>query len=329
MKAILRFKESVHDLEAGALMQAGAELKPDPGALQRVAQRLGVSGAALAAAQAATVKAAAEVGAAATASGTTAFGNGAGSLFAISAAKGLAIGLCLSAAAYVGVHLPKAATSPAPALVSASSPHVDPNPEALVVTQPAGSVPGAAHGEEESVSSGRRTPSMQVQPSDPPASAVRRSSAALVGSAPIPAPVLSVATVPQAPESPPAVATAGVSPGAGAYAAGSVGSARAADPRVMQEVVSLDRVRALAKQGNAALALRELDDFDRVFGYRVLLGESMLVRIDVLLSLGKRQAAAAIARQLLAAGAPATQRQRLTVLANSGMTIETPATNLK
>jgi hypothetical protein len=97
----------------------------------------------------------------------------------------------------------------------------------------------------------------------------------------------------------------------------------------MQEVMSLDRVRKLSKQGNAALAMRELDDFDRVHGYRFLSSESKLVRIDVLLSLGMRQVAAGVARQLLLEGAPATQRQRLMALANSGATPEAPATTPK
>jgi hypothetical protein len=83
------------------------------------------------------------------------------------------------------------------------------------------------------------------------------------------------------------------------------------DPRLAREVASLDQARAYAKSGNAAVALRELNGFEASFGYFALRKEAMLVRIDVLLALGRRKEAAATARQLLLSGAPATQRARL------------------
>jgi len=49
--------------------------------------------------------------------------------------------------------------------------------------------------------------------------------------------------------------------------------------------------------------------------YVALRKEAMLVNVDVLLSLGRRVEAAAIARQLLLLGAPASQRARLEELA--------------
>lgn len=81
------------------------------------------------------------------------------------------------------------------------------------------------------------------------------------------------------------------------------------------EVESLDRARAAVSRGDAAGALRELDEFASRQPYRLLAGEVMLVRIDALLALGNRNEAAALARQLLQMGAPAPQRARLERLA--------------
>jgi len=331
MKAITRFKESVHDIEAGSLMALGAELKPEPGALQRVARRVGVSPAALTAAQAAAVKAAAEVGSAAMSTSTTALGTGAGSVFALSVVKGVAIGLCMSGVAYLGVHLPKASTSPT--LAPAKAPVVDASAQ---VVGAASRLTSSAPDQGVRVSLRRDASTAQAHPvgsrgPDPVRGATTVSGVALGAPGVDPAPTTAARAEESPPPEPPALGgpTVGASSAAGALAAGPSASARAAEPRVMQEVVSLDRVRALAKRGNATSALRELDEFERVFGYRVLLGESMLVRIDVLLSLGKREAAAVIARRLLAAGAPAPQRQRLTVLANSVATTESPAPTLE
>ena len=117
---------------------------------------------------------------------------------------------------------------------------------------------------------------------------------------------------------PPVLPSAG--PSAGSFAgqpspldtrAGPSASARPVDPRLAREVASLDLVRASASRGDAAGALRELSGFERTYGYIALRTEAMLVNIDVLLSLGRRVEAAAIARQLLRLGAPATQRPRL------------------
>ena len=66
----------------------------------------------------------------------------------------------------------------------------------------------------------------------------------------------------------------------------------------------MDRARKSANHGDAT-------EFERSYGYVALRKEAMIVNIDVLLSLGRRVDAAAIARQLLLLGAPATQRARL------------------
>ena len=89
------------------------------------------------------------------------------------------------------------------------------------------------------------------------------------------------------------------------------------DPRLAREVASLDRARASANRGDAADAVRELTGFERSYGYVSLRKEAMLVHVDVLLSLGRQVEAAAIARQLLLAGPPATRRAKLEELVRS------------
>lgn len=82
----------------------------------------------------------------------------------------------------------------------------------------------------------------------------------------------------------------------------------------MREEASLDRARASANRGDATTALRELNSFERDFGYATLRKEALLVTIDALLSLGRKAEAVTLARQLLALGAPATQRVKLEAL---------------
>ncbi len=116
----------------------------------------------------------------------------------------------------------------------------------------------------------------------------------------------------------PASADSLTSPGSGSASAGALGTRAApADPRLAHEVASLDRVRAFANRGDAAGALRELNGFGQSYGYATLHKEAMLVNIDVLLSLGRKVEAAALARQLLALGAPATQRAKLESLVSN------------
>jgi hypothetical protein len=81
------------------------------------------------------------------------------------------------------------------------------------------------------------------------------------------------------------------------------------------EISSLDRARSALSRGAPDAALHELDAFGR--SYRVLGREVMLVRIDALLALQRKSEAAALARQLLAKGAPAPQRARLEQIANA------------
>jgi len=330
MKAILRLRESVHDIEAGSLMALGAELKPDADALQRVARRVGVSTTALAAAQAAAVKAAAEGGAAATTANTTALGKGVGSVLALSVIKGVAIGVCLSGAAYLAVHLPKASTRPNPVTLQAPMRYASPKPaESMAAVGAVSPLPSGAPDQGARVSSPHRGSTTPSKPELSPATAgTSESKETRLHGQLDEVPERTAAEPPPLPRDTTSP-TVGMSAATSAFVTEPSASARSVDARVMREVVSLDRARALVKQGNATLALRELDEFNRVFGYRVLANESMLVRVDVLLSLGMRQAAAGVARQLLDAGAPATQRQRLVALANSSATTEALAPTLK
>lgn len=294
-------------------MAAGGREKPDPDALHRTACRLGVSAAALAAASSAVTVA---QSAAAFTHPTAAAGVGAmkttGSLLLASIVKGSVIGLCVSGGAYVGLNA--FAPAPKPAIVS-------PRAGVALASAERNAAPGS--------------PSAPPAPSLTPATeteAIAERAPTRFGPAPssvanlivpeaAPQQVLPAAAPPNArfeDESPPRPAMDASLAGA-TQAASSHGATGLvpADARLAREITSLDRVRKLARQGNAAAAVNELDAFERSVGFAALRTESQLVRIDVLLSLARRDEAAAVARQLLAAGAPATQRNQLQALAGT------------
>ena len=303
----------------GRLMASGSEEMPDPEAIHRAARRLSISATVLASAVAATAVAPAATAAttAVTSGGIgtvgTAIGKATGSLLMMSVVKGTVIGLSLGITVFAGAHLVR---SNEPAKVPNLSPAVSivlnrPRPKAdnpgvasaTSVFQDAVPVTAAAR----VVSPSQDSPAQAMVTGEPAAPSVGLApAAALVGHfedlespAVLPSPSrTSTDLLPsQGPGATPATATrAGALP---------------VDPRLAREVASLDQSRAYANRGNAVGALRELDGFEASFGYVALRKEAMLVRIDVLLALGRRKEAAATARQLLLSGAPATQRARL------------------
>ena len=317
-----RFKAAVALSREGRLMACGNQEKPDPEAMHRAARRLGISVAALTAAAAAT--AIAPVASAATSSTTagglssagTVIGKSSSLYLVTSVVKGTLIGLGLTIATYSGVqwmdsnapvNAPSASTVP----VQVSQP-LQRNVKVPVV---------------------ERAPAMLQDPS-PATAEVQRvlpSSASNAGAIvaeqprePLIAPVTGTAASARFEDSEPAsllpiqklpAADINSSQSRSSAAAGAPSSRSAtADVQLAREVASLDRVRALANRGDATSALSELNSFGRSLGYVTLQKEALLVHIDVLLSLGRKAEAIGIARQLLAIGAPATQRNRLDAL---------------
>lgn len=94
-----------------------------------------------------------------------------------------------------------------------------------------------------------------------------------------------------------------------------------ANIRLAREVKSVDQTRALMTSGDAAGALRELDSFDRQFGYSILQREATLVRIDVLLTLGRNTEATTLARRLLATSTSGEQTRLEKQLGNKGLSL--------
>jgi len=302
----------------GRLMAIGMDETPDSDAKHRVARRLGISAAALASAAATvTMTTGANAAAAATsakAAGTfgAALGNPTGSFIAATLGKAIVIGLGLGMASYVGVRVYTANSSSNVPSLTAAKANTSKLPERTSGT------PGVATETSsledtvvETVSARANAPSLGNSGATVTTTAPTESVNSLE---PAMRPVGRF--VDEAP--PPALPSAG--PSAGSFAgqpspldtrAVPSASARPVDPRLAREVASLDLVRASASRGDTAGALRELSGFERSYGYIALRTEAMLVNIDVLLSLGRRVEAAAIARQLLRLGAPATQRPRL------------------
>jgi len=313
-----RFKEEPVLGREGRLMALGSLEVPAPEVKQDVARRLGISATVLASAAAATAvapsAAAATFSSASVGSLSAAFGKVTGSFIATTLAKATVIGLGLGIASYTGVRLIRsrlpannppltAASTVAPrrperaaenhgvavsALQDRGAETVNTVARAAASDNPGATVVAIEH----TVSSDSLAPAAasvgrfeDVEPHTASPSIASTSTESLTG---------------QDPEGNAAAATrAGAMP---------------ADPRLAREVRSLDLARSCANHGDAAGALKELNGFDRNYGYIALQKEAMLVHIDVLLSLGHRVQAAAIARQLLLAGAPATRRASLEAL---------------
>ena len=318
-----RFKIAWPSEPAGRLMTSGSQEKPDPQALHRAARRLGISAAALASAAAtaiatdaaATVSSAVAAGAV---SAGTVVGKTAGSLLTASVIKGTLIGLGITIAAYSGVQLVDSG-APTSATVSAAT-EVKPSGQTQRKTrQP--SVAAMPSGLQEQ----EPTPPRE-QPATPSTGGPTRPSVAKLPRESTIAYIAGAAQSvriehPEPPALPPTsqpTSTNGT-PSPGSVPAAAATPSSSAAPAALQltrEVASLDRARTAAYRGDAASALRELNSFEHDFGYATLRKEAILVTIDVLLSLGRTAEAVTLARQLLAMGAPATQRVKLQALVN-------------
>jgi hypothetical protein len=78
-------------------------------------------------------------------------------------------------------------------------------------------------------------------------------------------------------------------------------AARAPDPTLGDEVTALDRARRAMTDGDAAGALRRLDDYEARFAHGALFEEAEVLRIEALLAEGDRGTASRVANRFLAA----------------------------
>lgn len=264
----------------GSLLAAGRAEVPESAALRRVARHIGVSATVLGVASATSVaSAASSMTASSTAAVTGTAPAAVSTLFSATFLKAIVVGVGIGASTLGAVEL-----------VRERAPVVVKRPYTVVVTQK-GAIARAATSqailpEEPEVAPLAETTAMTARPAR---SAVQPA---------VSTPVVSAAQT-----------QATVARGAEGHAA-PVPTAEAALP-LAREVASLDRARTAVSRGDAAMALRELDEFERSDSYHDLGREVMLVRIEALLVMGHREEAAAIARRLLQLGAPATQRARL------------------
>jgi hypothetical protein len=318
MKQPRRFNATPTLGPEGRLMAIGREERPDPAAKLRVAHRLGISAATLATVAAtATITTAVNAAAGASAKAVGSFGaalaNATGSFITATLAKATMIGIGLGIASYAGVKVYTARSlSNVPSVTTAKT----------TASKPAGPALGAP---------GTATETSAMPDSVVEARRARANTPSSVSAdarETTPAPSESTSSRDQGAlpvgrfedEEPKAVLPSAI-PGAASASTGYLSpvdtnatqraSAWPVDLRLAREVASLDVARASAKRGDAAGALRELTGFQSRQGYLALRREAMIVNIDVLLSLERRAEAAAIARQLLRMGAPATQRARL------------------
>lgn len=312
MKAPTRFKRAHSSGIAGDLMVAGGTEAPSEGALERAAHRLGLPAGLLAtlAVTATTTSATATTSAAIGGASTST----SGAIALITAAKAAALGIGLGATLAVGAHWVRSSSSgdtPAPRTAVTAPSRETPRSVQLAPTGdvPSANVPVAALSAEPqlAVSSNRSAPISTSAPHSAaptfenpgvPSTAndAEPREPAGAGITP-PPPIRRAENASQGPMAAAAVATTAPQP--------------FSDPRLAREVTSLDRARTFENHGAPAAALRELDDFNRTYGYAAMQREALLVRLDVLLALGQRGAAAQIARELLALGVPAAQQSRL------------------
>ncbi|HEY5960125.1 MAG TPA: hypothetical protein VIV60_26410 [Polyangiaceae bacterium] len=319
MTEIERFKAWAQPAPERQLMTVGSDELPEPMAMQRVAQRLGVSAAALAAASATTLVAPPAIAA------TLVKSQG---LFSATLVKGLVLGLGLGMSVVVGT-----------AIVRAPSPHVMPGPSRSTATQrvsvaaiPVGAEVLAAPSEMDGVAAASSvvaassvatvshvTAASRVavaRVADPNAVAgrigTRESDApsdeelARASQAPLHDTTRTHATRADATR-----ATDSVQRRRSDASPLSSSKPATLDPRLAREIASLDQVRSIWQKGDAAQALLVLRNFERREGFLALQREALLTSIELLLALGERSQAAAVARRLLQAGVSSSERPRL------------------
>ena len=309
MKEPVRFKSARNLGLEGRLLAAAFEQQPEPASMKRAAERLGLPAGLFAASAATVVESLASPAAAASVTaGKVAILGGLG---AVGATKAVIVGVSIGVSIAVGattLHLGGFNRIGArPSL-----------PQVVSIPATRDAPPSTTVGESEIV---------QPAPATQTSTTLRRIGPTEETSAP----ELAAATPSRAPSGAPVVgrfddfgaepASASrdallsqpVSPTAPALqAANPTASGPAAlDPRIAREVASLDRARGLARRGDAAAALAEVDGFTRHFGYSALSLEAQFVRIDALVALGRRTEAARLAAGLPWEALSTSQWQRL------------------
>jgi hypothetical protein len=317
-----RFKEA--STRAGRMMQAGSEERPPAKAMQRAAHQLGVSPSVLAAVLCPTAASAATTGV--VTAGARAIANTASkaSAWGLTATltKGGIVGLGVGVALFASAELTR---SKAPAPATVATPPMPTVSARLDVLAPRSSGSAQFNVDSPPKNQSCRSPTLPIAKassnalvSSPPqhdSTGVDRAVAlnsSLVAAtahgrddAQVPGPSNQDQIVG------PAATNRAHSPIAATSSASAQENAVPVDVRLAHEIASLDRTRMLANRGNAAGALRELDAFAQRYGFSVLRREATLVRIDLLLGLGRTADATAAAHRLLAMGASGAERVRL------------------
>lgn len=78
-----------------------------------------------------------------------------------------------------------------------------------------------------------------------------------------------------------------------------------------QELAAIDRARMALRNGDAALTLKTLAEYERAFPQGVMKTEAALVRIEAMVASGDRASAEKEATRLLSSGAPQLVQQRV------------------
>lgn len=309
MKGPVRFKSARNPSLEGRLLAAAFDQQPEPASLKHAAERLGLPAGLFAVSAATVVESVASPAAAATVTaGKVAILGGLGVL---EATKAVIVGVSIGVGFAVGttaLHLSGSnridARPSLPQVVSKPATRNTPVSTTIgesKIVQPAPTPQTSTTGRRVGPSQETSTPELEA------ATPARAQSAAPVigrfddiGTEPARASRDVLISQRASPTSPPlqtANATASVP--------------AALDPRIAREVASLDRARGLARHGDAAEALVEVDGFARHIGYSALSLEAQFVRIDALVALGRRTEAARLATGLPWEALSSSQRQRL------------------
>ena len=312
MKGPVRFKSARNPGLEGRLLAAAFEQRPEPASVKRTAERLGLPAGLFAVSAATVVESVASPAAAATVTaGKVAILGGLG---VVGTTKAVIVGVSIGVGIAVGataLHLGGSnrigARPSLPQVVS--KPATRDTPVSTTVGE--SDVVQPAPTPQTSTTARRIGPSQETSTPELEAAAPSRAQSG----APIIGRFDDIGAEP-AHVSRDALLSERASPTAPALqAANATASVPAAlDPRIAREVASLDRARGLARRGDAAAALAEVDGFARHFGYSALSLEAQFVRIDALVALGRRTEAARLAAGLPWDALSTSQRQRLSGL---------------